>query len=73
MYLFKCFGYLIIGDVMFWNADFPTFNFENPVRKLDVAIIGGGLTGLSTAYYLRNSSLKVAVFEQSRYISKIRR
>lgn len=66
MYLFKCFGYLIIGDVMFWNADFPTFNFENPVRKLDVAIIGGGLTGLSTAYYLRNSSLKVAVFEQSK-------
>ena len=51
---------------MFWNADFPTFNFENPVRKLDVAIIGGGLTGLSTAYYLRNSSLKVAVFEQSK-------
>lgn len=51
---------------MFWNADFPTFNFENPVRKLDVAIIGGGLTGLSTAYYLRNSRLKVAVFEQSK-------
>lgn len=41
-------------------------NSGDYVRELDVAIIGGGLTGLTTAYYLRNSNLKVAVFEQKK-------
>ena len=28
--------------------------------KCDVLIIGGGMTGISTAYHLRNSNLKVS-------------
>lgn len=51
---------------MFWNTKFPTFNASNDVRELDVAIIGGGITGLTTAYYLKNSNLKVAVFERDK-------
>ena len=32
--------------------------------KVDVLIIGGGLTGISSAYYLKNSNLKVCLVEQ---------
>ena len=66
MYVSKNLVHAIIGDIMFWNAKFPVFNAPNYVGELDVAIIGGGLTGLSTAYYLRNSNLKVAVFERDK-------
>lgn len=31
---------------------------------VDVLIIGGGLTGINTAYYLKDSDLKVAIIEQ---------
>lgn len=66
MYVLKKTGYAIIGDVMFWNTNFPSLTTDKFVRELDVAIIGGGITGLSTAYYLRDSNLKVAVFEQGK-------
>lgn len=33
--------------------------------EIDVSIIGGGITGVMCAYYLRNSGKKVAVFEQA--------
>lgn len=32
--------------------------------KVDVLIIGGGLTGISSAYYLKNSNLKICLVEQ---------
>ncbi len=44
-------------------------NPEEDIRKLekdldvDVLIIGGGITGLTTLYFLRNSNLKVALVE----------
>lgn len=66
MYVLKETGYAIIGDVMFWNTNFPSLTTDKFVRELDVAIIGGGITGLSTAYYLRDSNLKVAIFEQGK-------
>jgi glycine/D-amino acid oxidase-like deaminating enzyme/nitrite reductase/ring-hydroxylating ferredoxin subunit len=34
--------------------------------KCDILIIGGGLTGISTLYYLRNSNLKVVLVEQNK-------
>ena len=34
--------------------------------EVDVCIIGGGLTGLTTAYYLSKTDLKVALVEKER-------
>ena len=34
--------------------------------EVDVFIIGGGLTGLTTAYYLSKTDLKVALVEKER-------
>lgn len=33
--------------------------------ETDVLIVGGGITGLSTAYHLRNSNLKIALLEKN--------
>ena len=35
-------------------------------KQVDVCIIGGGLTGLTTAYYLSKTNLKVALVEKSK-------
>ena len=35
-------------------------------REVDVLIIGGGITGISTLYHLRNSDLKVMLLEQNK-------
>lgn len=49
---------------MFWKAKFPINSLNHDENTFDVIIIGAGITGLSTAYYLKNSGLKVAVLEQ---------
>ncbi len=44
-------------------------NIEKTLNKdieVDVLIIGGGLTGISTAFYLKNSNLNIALIEQDR-------
>lgn len=41
----------------------PSFPKLSGNPSFDVAIIGGGIAGLSTAYFLRNSGLKVTVIE----------
>lgn len=51
----------------FWLEDqkeitFPTFEGE---ETFDVAIVGGGITGIMTAYYLVQLGFKVALFEAS--------
>lgn len=51
----------------FWLEDhheitFPKFEGE---ETFDVAIVGGGITGIMTAYYLVQSGYKVALFEAS--------
>lgn len=35
-------------------------------QKADVCIIGGGITGLTTAYYLSKTNLKVILLEKSK-------
>ena len=52
---------------MFWNVSFPSIPLLQPVDAiLDVAIIGGGITGLSIAYYLKDSNLKIALFDKGK-------
>lgn len=52
-------------------------NEQNKIRKLnqdietDILIIGGGITGLTTAYKLINSGLKIALVEQNKVGSGI--
>src|SRR5690349_15934215 len=45
------------------RQDFPKLEDEVSV---DVAIVGGGLTGMTTAYLLKKSGKKVAVIEASK-------
>lgn len=50
---------------MFWSVKLPSIPVLNPVDSiLDVGIIGGGITGLSTAYYLKDTNLKIALFDK---------
>lgn len=39
---------------------------SNTNNKTDVLIIGGGLTGLSTAYFLKDSKLDVSLIDKDR-------
>ncbi len=39
-----------------------------PKTKYDVAIVGGGHNGLTTACYLAKAGLKVAVIERHSYV-----
>lgn len=45
------------------NKEFSSLEKD---EKVDVCIIGGGLTGLTTAYYLSKTNLKVALLEKNR-------
>lgn len=54
----------------FWIAstpksDYPTLNED---MQVDVAIIGGGMVGISSAYLLSEEGLKVAVLEADRIL-----
>jgi glycine/D-amino acid oxidase-like deaminating enzyme len=56
------------SDKSFWLATYGPYTPNPPVQgdvKVDVAIVGGGFTGLSTAYHLRkdNPGMNVAVLE----------
>ncbi len=56
------------SDKSFWLAAYGAYTPNPPVQgelEVDVAIVGGGFTGLSTAYHLRKyePSMRVAVLE----------
>lgn len=48
-----------LQDIIIDNKEILNKNIE-----VDVLIIGGGLTGISSAYYLRDSNLKICLVEQ---------
>lgn len=50
-----------------WEDDSDKKKYRKLKRNInvDVLIIGGGITGISTAYFLRNTKLKVAVVESN--------
>ncbi|MCI9246931.1 MAG: FAD-binding oxidoreductase [Clostridia bacterium] len=52
-----------IESVKSERKQFPNLEEDNEV---DVCVIGGGLTGLTTAYYLSKTDLKVALIEKDR-------
>lgn len=52
-----------IESVKSERKQFPSLEED---AQVDVCIIGGGLTGLTTAYYLSKADLKVALVEKDR-------
>lgn len=59
-------------DNSFWLKSFKVNNFEKLKKdvKADVCIVGGGLTGLTTAYYLAKQRYKVVLIEKDTILSK---
>lgn len=65
------FGHTIVGDnkmknESYWQktTDRPEIPFLQENTRVDIAIVGGGMTGIMCAYYLKDSGKKIAVFEQ---------
>ena len=56
----------------FWIENFKNKNDSTLEKDLnvDVCIIGGGLTGLSCAYYLTKNNLKVCILEKDKIMEK---
>lgn len=52
-----------IWEKYFDNVEFPSLDKD---IEVDIAIIGGGITGITIGYFLRNSNLKVAIFERDK-------
>lgn len=54
--------------VSFWIASTEDTSYPQAVgdMEVDVAIIGGGITGLTTAYLLRKEGVRVAIIEANR-------
>ncbi len=45
------------------STDFQGFSSLEEDTKVDVTIVGGGITGITTAYLLANDGMKVAILE----------
>ena len=56
----------------FWLKSFKINSFEKLKQdiEVDVCIVGGGITGITTAYYLNKQGYKVALLERDTLCSK---
>lgn len=56
----------------FWNNNFEIEEFDALEEDIEteVCVIGGGITGISTAYYLAQSGLDVVILEKDKIASK---
>jgi heterodisulfide reductase subunit A-like polyferredoxin len=54
-----------LGTVWGRDAEKPVFNSLAGDLEADVAIVGGGITGISAAYTLSKAGMKVFVLEAS--------
>jgi len=54
----------------YWNdsTEFQSFPSLSEDKNVDVTIVGGGLTGITSAYLLANEGLKVAIIEADRIL-----
>jgi glycine/D-amino acid oxidase-like deaminating enzyme/nitrite reductase/ring-hydroxylating ferredoxin subunit len=62
------------GNVSYWLATAPDTNFASYPGgdlKVDVAVLGGGITGLTTALLLQQAGASVAVVEAGRIASGV--
>src|SRR3546814_9549595 len=52
-------------DLTYWNANAPAANFPQLASDIsvDVAIIGGGIVGITTARLLKDAGLTVTVID----------
>ncbi len=59
----------ILATTPYWirTAPLPTFPSLDRDVSVDVAIVGGGLVGVTAAYLLKSAGLKVAVIERDGY------
>lgn len=55
----------------FWTdlSDIPEFPSLNNNIQVDVAIVGGGITGITSGYLLANAGLKVAIIEADQLLN----
>jgi glycine/D-amino acid oxidase-like deaminating enzyme/nitrite reductase/ring-hydroxylating ferredoxin subunit len=62
---------LDVGTLPYWtdSASLPTFSTIDRDIDVDVAVIGGGITGLTTAYLLLSAGKSVAILERGRCAS----
>ena len=65
------FGHTIVGDNKMKNESYwqkttqkPELPYLQEDTEVDIAIIGGGMTGIMCAYYLKDTKKRIAVFEQ---------
>ena len=61
------------NDKSIWlknSENFRKFRTLDTDLKTDVCVIGGGITGISTAYYLCKENMKVTVLEKDKICSK---
>jgi glycine/D-amino acid oxidase-like deaminating enzyme/nitrite reductase/ring-hydroxylating ferredoxin subunit len=56
-----------------WVATTPTTDYEKPkeAKSYDVVIIGGGIAGLMTAYFLKDTGLTIAVLEAEKIVKGV--
>ena len=57
-----------MGNISIWKDTINNKKFKklNSNEEVDILIIGGGITGISTYYHLRNSNLKVMLVESNK-------
>lgn len=48
-----------------WNKNKKKNNYENKINDTDILIIGGGITGLTCAYFLKDKKYKTALIDKS--------
>ena len=51
------------------QVEFPTFPSVNKDLQVDIVIVGGGITGVTSAYLLLQEGFTVALIEADRLLS----